>query len=162
MSFKPTFVAATLFASLALGACASAPQKIDSLEQARTSYARAAEDPAVARHAPKELDAAKAALEKAETPARRGRGPGADIDFQADARVQARAHRRDHRPSGREADRRIEDAKLDRQRAQLELRESRAQPLEGRDRSAPGREAEELKRQHARRHAGRAAPSAAW
>ena len=146
MSFKPTFVAATLFASLALGACASAPQKIDSLEQARSSYARAAEDPAVARHAPKELDAAKAALEKAER-LYAEEEDRADIDFQADL-ASKRVRTAEMIASGREADRRIEDAKLERQRAQLEMRESELDRSKAEIEQAR-KEAEELKRQMA-------------
>ena len=144
MSFKPTYLAATLFASLALGACASAPEKIDSLEEARSSYARAAADPAVARHAPKELDAAKAALEKAEA-LHAEEESRSDIDFQA-ALASKRVRTAETIARGREADRRIEDAKLDRQRAQLELRESGLNRSKAEIEQAR-REAEELRQQ---------------
>ena len=146
MSSKPTLVAAALFASLALGACASAPQKIESLEQARSSYARASEDPAVARHAPKELDAAKVALEKAERLYAEEEDRD-DIDFQADL-ASKRVRTAEMIASGREADRRIENAKLERQRAQLEMRESELNRSKAEIEQAR-KEAEELKRQMA-------------
>ena len=146
MSFKPTFVAATLFASLALGACASAPQKIDSLEQARDAYARAAQDPAVARHAPKELDAAKVALEKAER-LYAEEEDRSDIDFQADLAAK-RVRTAEMIANGREADRRIDDAKLERQKAQLDMRESELNRSKAEIEQAR-KEAAELKQQMA-------------
>ncbi len=65
MKTHHTLIAAFV-ASIALTACGGAPKKVDSLEQARSAYDRAAADPSVARHAPKELDAAKIALGKAD------------------------------------------------------------------------------------------------
>ena len=152
MSPKPTCLAAALFASLALGACASAPEKIDSLEEARSSYARAAADPAVARHAPKELDAAKVALEKAEA-LYADEEARSDIDFQADLAAK-RVRTAETIARGREADRRIEDAKLERQRTQLELRESELNRSKA-EIEAARREAEDLKRQMAAMQAER-------
>ena len=144
MILKPTHL--LVAASLALGACAGTPDKIDSLEQARSAYARAAQDPAVARHAPKELDAAKVALEKAEY-LYAEEEDRSDIDFQADLATK-RVRTAEMIANGREADRRIEDAKLDRQRAQLEMRESELDRSRAEIEQARA-EAEELKRQMA-------------
>ena len=144
MILKPTHL--LVAASLALGACAGTPDKIDSLEQARSAYARAAQDPAVARHAPKELDAAKVALEKAERLYEEDEDR-ADIDFQADLAAK-RVRTAEMIANGREADRRIDDAKLERQRAQLEMRESELNRSKAEIEQAR-REAEELKRQMA-------------
>ena len=144
MTLKPTYL--VLAASLALGACAGTPDRIDSLEQARADYARAANDPAVARHAPKELDAAKVALEKAERLYEEDEDR-ADIDFQADLAAK-RVRTAEMIANGREADRRIDDAKLERQRAQLEMRESELNRSKAEIEQAR-REAEELKRQMA-------------
>lgn len=139
-----TLVATALFASLALGACGGAPKQLDSLTQARTSYDRASQDPAVARHAPKELDAAKAALEKAEY-LWKEKEERKDIEYQADL-ASKRVATAEMIASGREADRRIDDAKLERQRAQLDMRENELNRTKAEIEQAR-KEAEELKRQ---------------
>lgn len=119
MNTKVTLIA-TLVASASLVACGGAPKKIDSLEEARTAYEQAAADPAVARHAPKELDAAKIALNKA------------DKDWREDesrTRVESNAELALMRvrtakliAQGREDQRETEAMKLERQRVQLDLR----------------------------------------
>ncbi len=58
---------------LLLGACATAPQPIAALEQANSSYQRAAADPQVVRSAPVELRKAQQALQQAQAAASSGK-----------------------------------------------------------------------------------------
>ncbi len=146
MQMQRSLIVSALFASLALGACGGAPKELDSLTQARTSYERAAQDPAVARHAPKELDSAKVALEKAEY-LWKEKEDRKDIEYQADLAAK-RVATAEMIANGREADRRIDDAKLERQRAQLDMRESELNRTKAEIEQAR-KEAEELKRQMA-------------
>jgi len=52
--------------AVALVGCSGAPKKVESLEAARAAYEAASSDEAVARFAPKELDAAKLAIVRAD------------------------------------------------------------------------------------------------
>ena len=119
MKFNKTLIAASLV-SLTLAACGGAPKQIDSLEQARTAYDRAANDPSVARHAPKELDAAKSALAKADR-AWREEEKVSRIDYQAGL-ASKRIKTAELIAKSREDGRQVEDMKLERQRVQLDLR----------------------------------------
>jgi outer membrane protein OmpA-like peptidoglycan-associated protein len=119
MKTRHTLIAA-LVASVALTACGGAPKKIDSLEQARSAYDRAAADPSVARHAPKELDAAKLALGKADRDWR---------EEESKSRVETNANLALKRvktaeliAQSREDQDATEAMKLERQRVQLDLR----------------------------------------
>jgi len=119
MKFNKTLIAASLV-SLTLAACGGAPKQVDSLEQARTAYDRAANDPSVARHAPKELDAAKSALAKADR-AWREEEKVSRIDYQAGL-ASKRIKTAELIAASREDGRKVEDMKLERQRVQLDLR----------------------------------------
>lgn len=138
MNHKYTLIAA-LVSCVAVTACGGAPKKLDSLEEARAAYERAAADPSVARHAPKELDAAKLALNKA------------DRDWREDesrTRVESNAELALTRvktaeliAKSREDQRETEAMKLERQRVQLDLRaaeieRSRAEAEEARQAAA--------------------------
>ncbi len=61
--------------ALILGACATAPQRIPALEEAKTAYDRAAADPQVVRSAPIELRKAQQALQQAQA----AQGSGQDL-----------------------------------------------------------------------------------
>lgn len=135
MKFQKTLIAATL-ASFALVGC-SAPKKVDSLEQARAAYTRAANDPTVARHAPKELDAAKVALGKAER-SWQEKEKTRIVDRDAEL-ASKRVRTAELIAQSREADGQVEDSKLERQRVQLDLRATEIDRAEA--------EAAELKRQ---------------
>ncbi len=119
MKNRYTLIAA-LVASVALTACGGAPKKVESLEEARAAYERAASDPSVARHAPKQLDEAKLALAKAD---RRWR------DEQSRSRVDSSAELALKRvktaeliAKANEDQQQNEEMKLERQRVQLDLR----------------------------------------
>ena len=114
-------VAATL-AALVLGACASAPKSVDSLERARGDYARAAGDTTIVRHAPEELDEANRALKLADSRWKEKESP-AEVEhyaYLASRRVEIARLIAD----AKEASRELENMKLERQRVQLEVRAS--------------------------------------
>jgi len=115
-----TLVAASL-ATLVLVGCGSAPKQVDSLEQARSAYDRAAADPSVARHAPKELDAAKDALARAER-AWSEEEKLSTIDRQASL-ASKRVKTAELIAKSREDGEKVEGMRLERQRVQLNLRE---------------------------------------
>jgi len=120
MTFNKTVMAATL-ASLTLVACGGAPKQVDSLEQARSAYERASNDPSVARHAPKELDAAKDALAKAER-AWSEEEKLSTIDRQAGL-ASKRIKTAELIAKSREDGQKVEGMSVERQRVQLDLRE---------------------------------------
>lgn len=120
MNFNKTLIAATL-ASLTLVACGGAPKKVESLEQARSAYDRAANDPSVARHAPKELDAAKLALTKADL-AWKDDEKVSRVDYQAGL-ASKRIKTAELIAKSREDALEVENMKLERQKVQLSLRE---------------------------------------
>lgn len=72
--------AVVLAVTLVLGACASAPSRNATLDDARTSYDRAAADAVVVRSAPVELRRAQQALQQAEAAQRDGKDM-ADVDY---------------------------------------------------------------------------------
>jgi len=72
--------AVVLAATLVLGACASAPSRNATLDDARTAYDRAAADAVVVRSAPVELRRAQQALQQAEAAQRDGKNM-ADVDY---------------------------------------------------------------------------------
>jgi outer membrane protein OmpA-like peptidoglycan-associated protein len=74
---RPAVVLAT---ALVLGACASAPSRNATLDEARIAYDRAATDAAVVRSAPVELRRAQQALQQAESALRDGKEV-ADVDY---------------------------------------------------------------------------------
>lgn len=119
MKTRYTFVAA-LFASVALTACGGAPKKVELLEQARSAYDRAAADPSVARHAHKELDAAKIALSKADRDWREKESKSR-INSNANLALQ-RVQTAELIAESRENQDATEAMKLERQRVQLDLR----------------------------------------
>jgi len=55
----------TLLTAIGLSACGSAPKKVDALEAAQMAYGKASANEVVVKHAPDELDDARAALAKA-------------------------------------------------------------------------------------------------
>ena len=119
MKTKYTLIA-TLVAGVALSACGGAPKKIESLETARAAYERAAADPSVARHAPKELDAAKTALADADRDFREEESRWR-IDSNANLALK-RVQTAELIAKSREDQRETEEMKLERQRVQLDLR----------------------------------------
>lgn len=72
----------TLVVAAALAACASAPSRNASLDQARAAYQAASTDPTVARVATKELQAAQAALSRADGALAKG-DPKDEVDHLA-------------------------------------------------------------------------------
>ena len=119
-SFRP--LAATALAALLLGACAGAPKPIESLEQARGDYERAASDATVVRHAPEELDEANRALKAADVrwKEKESRTEIEHYAYLARQRVEIA----ELIASAKEANRELENMKLERQRVQLEVRAS--------------------------------------
>jgi len=69
---RPLGVAAVILGTAALGACASGPGYNSALEQARSDYAAAVNDPQVARNASQQLGKAGDALRQAERAASEG------------------------------------------------------------------------------------------
>jgi len=143
--------AATVLATLVLTACASAPKPVDSLERARSDYSRAASDTTIVKHAPEELDEANRALKAADARWKEKESP-AEIEhfaYLAGQRVEIARLIAD----SKEANRELENMKLERQRVQLEVRASELDRSRGElERSRAEierqrREAEALKRQ---------------
>ena len=144
-------LAATALATLVLASCASAPKPVDSLERARGDYARAASDTTIVRHAPEKLDEANRALKLADArwKEKESRDEIEHYAYLARQRVEiARLI-----AESKEANRELENMKLERQRVQLEVRASELDRSRGeleRSRAEIEKarlEAEELKRQ---------------
>lgn len=117
---NPIFTAVPLAALLVLGACGSAPKKVDSLETARAAYSKASANEVVVRHASNELDDARDALSQGdrvwEKDGRRGRaGHYAYIASQKVKIAELISQRK-------EDDARLESTNLERQRVQLDAR----------------------------------------
>ena len=116
---------ATALATALLAACGSAPKPVPALEEAKGAYARAAADESVARHAPEALDEANRALKAAESRWRdKEHVSGVEhYSYLASQRVEiARLI-----AETKENNRKLENAKLERQRVQLELRSGEAE-----------------------------------
>lgn len=135
---------AVVFVAMALGACAGAPKPVESLVEAQTAYERASNDMTVAKHAPEELDEAQRALKAAEWRWRE-KEPVAGVNHFAYVARQ-RVEIAQLIANSKEADKELENMKIERQRVQLDLRageleRSRAEIEEAK------REAAELQRQ---------------
>jgi len=144
-------LAASVLATLLLAACGSAPKPIDSLERARSDYTRAASDTTVVRHAPEELDEANRALKAADARWKE-KESRTEIEHYAYLAAQ-RVEIAELIADAKEADKELDNMKLERQRVQLEVRaseldRSRAEVERSRAEIERARaEAEELKRQ---------------
>ncbi len=117
-TYKPLVTSALV--ALALSACGGAPKKIDSLEQARTAYSKAAGDVTVAKHAPEELDTAKVVLDHADH-LWRDDSDRSDVDHYAYLASQ-RVKIAELIASSKEDSLQLENMKLERQRVQLDIR----------------------------------------
>ena len=135
---------ATVLSVLVLGACASAPKPVESLVEAQGAYERAASDMTVAKHAPEELDDAQRALKAAEWRWRE-KEPVAGVNHFAYLAKQ-RVEIAQLIANSKEADKELENMKLERQRVQLDLRAGELERSKGEIEEAR-REAAELQRQ---------------
>jgi outer membrane protein OmpA-like peptidoglycan-associated protein len=125
--------------SIALSACSSAPKEIESLEQARMAYEKAAQDITVVRHAPEQLDQARNALNVADTRWKKkaDRSQVEHYAYLANQRVRIA----NLIAESNESDRELEAMALERRNVTLDLRE--AELLKAK------RDAQDMKRQMA-------------
>ena len=117
-NFRPLIT--TALVAITLSACGGAPKKVESLEEARAAYNDASSNTTVVKHAPVELDSAKAALVNAEK-VWKDDGKRSRVDHYAYL-TSKRVEIAQLIAQSKEDDKQLENMKLERQRVQLDLR----------------------------------------
>jgi len=117
---KNTLNAVLVSSSFLLGACAGTPDKIDSLEAARSAYLETSSKNTVAKHAANELDEARDALSRADK-IWRDDGKENHVDHYAYVATQ-KVEIAELIAQRAEDDAKLEQMNLERQRAQLDVR----------------------------------------